>query len=1013
MVRDKRFWLTVLLLACLALSFWLYSRYPALHDKAEAGPNMVLDGIGFDTVYQVEPGDSLAVQVGKRTVNWVRTNQKGMLFGLLMAAAMATLLSLLQANRSGRWRDTLLGVAIGAPMGLCVNCAAPLATSLRGGRAAEETLMAAVVSSPTLNFIVISILFSMLPWHLAVLKLGATVFFLLVLVPAIATYSRQQVPQDELRLVSSPPAWQGGWGEALLWLAHHFSGHFLRMSLRLVPLMLLAGALGSLLISLLPWEIFRAQSQVDPVRLAAVAVVGTLLPVPMAFDVIMCGLLYQSGMAVEYVAALSFTLGTFSFLSFTVFWTTVSRRMALAMFVSVALMGWGCGLLAGRLDGAYRRALDERLQSALRQAQSSQPVIPSGLPAQSVERTPVETPKRAFRPAQGTDKALFTRLSGPSLGLSTPQVISYREHQTEPALANRSIAGGDVHRDGWTDVVVANDYEVGGATLFANLEGRFVRQRLDLGEFNRVFLPVVALVDVDGDGWLDLFFSTFHGQNRLMLNQRGQFGKMVELPSLPGAFVSAAGFADVDRDGRVDMVLGSWVHRIARTGLERLRNYTLRQTGPLTFELRPLPLPGGNTQALLISDLNADGFQDLVLGNDWSPVDEFYLGSAGGWQPLDGRVIPATSEWTMSIDSADLDNDGKLEIFLSQIAYGQKLRERGPRERVARKQKLNELLSPEEVGPVTYMRAGQVLHENLRYRQDPVLVDQASKWIKPEVRMQALLDILYFRVAGGDGQQRQRWQSLLPQDDQNASSIFQAVFPTTGDAPQYPAGFTPIPSHKIANVLLAQRGGGYEDRAEAWDVAFTNWGWNARFADLDGDGFVDLYLVNGAFEQELLTTNLLFLNRQGQRLERVEEEGTRDFFPCSNYTYLDFDNDGDLDILLNPPNGDMRMLRNNSRSHWLAFDLEGGLGARLRLHTGAGVQQREVKASGGFDSFDAPTVYFGLGGELEAGDLEVVWPDGSEQKLSGPWPAGNLYRIKSARPSSRPTRASKGGRGKS
>ncbi|ODT76216.1 hypothetical protein ABS71_03665 [bacterium SCN 62-11] len=600
--------------------------------------------------------------------------------------------------------------------------------------------------------------------------------------------------------------------------------------------------------------------------------------------------------------------------------------------------------------------------------------------------------RHPFRPAQGSDTALFTRLEGQSLGLSTPQVLSYREHQSEPALANRSLASGDIHGDGWVDVVLAHDYEVGGASLFANQGGRFVRQKLNLGRFDRVFLPVVALVDVDGDGRLDLFFSTFHGENRLLLNEGGRFGRMVELPSLPGAFVSAAGFADLDRDGRVDLVLGSWVHRLTRTGLKRLTNYTLKQTAPLQFNLEPLPLPGGNTQALLVSDLNGDGWQDLVLGNDWAPADEFYLGGPGGFRPLDRRVIPRSTEWTMSIDSADLDNDGRLEIFLSHIAYPEAVRERSQRERAARAQKLDRLLPAGEVPTVDYMRRGRILHENLRYRQDPSLVAQAG-WLKPEDRLEALLDILYYRVAGGVGERQAFWQALVPAQDADAQSIFRAVFPQAGEEPRNPPGFQPFPSSKTGNVLLTPAGDGYRDEAARWGVEFTNWGWNARFADLDGDGRQDLFVVNGAFEQELLTSNLLYLNRGG-RLEAVAGQGTEDYFPCSNYTYLDFDGDGDLDILLNPPNGGVRMLRNNSQGrHWLALDLDRGLGARVRLRCAGVWQQREVKASGGFDSFDGPVVHFGLGEATAAEELEVRWPEGQVQRLKGPWPAGFRYRV--------------------
>jgi hypothetical protein len=94
-------------------------------------------------------------------------------------------------------------------------------------------------------------------------------------------------------------------------------------------------------------------------------------------------------------------------------------------------------------------------------------------------------------------------MKGPDFGLNQETGLSYREHLWVPTVSNRSIAAGDIHGDGWTDLVLANDTEIGGVTLYANVNGKFKVQVLNWPDEPAVFVVATALVDLNNDGHLN------------------------------------------------------------------------------------------------------------------------------------------------------------------------------------------------------------------------------------------------------------------------------------------------------------------------------------------------------------------------------------------------------------------------------------------------------------------------------------------------------------------------------
>jgi hypothetical protein len=118
---------------------------------------------------------------------------------------------------------------------------------------------------------------------------------------------------------------------------------------------------------------------------------------------------------------------------------------------------------------------------------------------------------------------------------------------------------------------------------------------------------------------------------------------------------------------------------------------------------------------------------------------------------------------------------------------------------------------------------------------------------------------------------------------------------------------------------------------------------------------------------------------------------------------VDFDRDGDLDFVTNSINGPLWLLRNNAQTgNSIVFQLHDevgnrdGIGTKFTIHYGNGGQRhqlRELKASGGYLSFDEPSAHFGLGEYDRVERLEIDWSTGGSTVIPGPFEAGHIYSL--------------------
>ncbi len=178
-------------------------------------------------------------------------------------------------------------------------------------------------------------------------------------------------------------------------------------------------------------------------------------------------------------------------------------------------------------------------------------------------------------------------------------------------------------------------------------------------------------------------------------------------------------------------------------------------------------------------------------------------------------------------------------------------------------------------------------------------------------------------------------------------------------------------------------------------------GWGTGMADLDNDGLPDLFLVTGSVYPEVerklpaypfRTPRVVFRNLGDGRFEELIEEagpGVAATHTSRGCAFGDFDNDGDVDVVVMNMNEPPSLLRNDvsGNGHWLKVLLVGvksnrsAIGARVTARYGARTQAQEVTAQSSFYSVNDRRLHFGLG-EATFADLSIRWPNGGTETVA-------------------------------
>ena len=213
------------------------------------------------------------------------------------------------------------------------------------------------------------------------------------------------------------------------------------------------------------------------------------------------------------------------------------------------------------------------------------------------------------------------------------------------------------------------------------------------------------------------------------------------------------------------------------------------------------------------------------------------------------------------------------------------------------------------------------------------------------------------------------------------------------------------------NTFYRNAGGSFRDVTDALElgsVSHAYTGFGTGLFDYDNDGVLDLFIANGKVQTRHLQDlpiraadgslhydysepNQLFRGRLDGGFEDVSAMAGDAFAQTEvsrGAAFGDYDNDGDVDILVANNGGPVRLLRNEvgGENHFLSVETVGrndhdSLGAVVELHQNGRIVRRQVQPAYSYCSSNDPRLHFGLGELEEVEQLTVVWPDGTSQDL--------------------------------
>ena len=515
------------------------------------------------------------------------------------------------------------------------------------------------------------------------------------------------------------------------------------------------------------------------------------------------------------------------------------------------------------------------------------------------------------------------------------------------------VAVGDVDGDGLPDLYFTSN--LGPNKLYRN-KGNY--QFEDITDKAGVADSIgwktgVTMADVNGDGRLDIYVSgvdylTMHGRNVLYINNGdGTFTDRTKEYGLDHVgYSTQALFFDYDGDGDLDMYL---LDHSTHTQRAIEAPAQLSATSPRTSD-RLFRNDGnhftdvtdaaglhdgidGYGLGIVASDFNNDGCPDIYVTNDFQGNDYLYINNCNGtFTESIAKATGHTSRFSMGVDAADFNNDGRTDIISLDM---------------------------------------------LPEREDILKTSAITE----------SFNIYNRRIEAGYH-------------------------------PQY-----------ARNALQLNRGKGkFSEIGYLAGVSATDWSWAALFADLDNDGRKDLFVTNGIFRRPndmdyityvgneavqaslhdtITEANLSLLKKMPQaplakyafrndgnlRFTNVAEAwGLAEPGFSNGAAYVDLNNSGSLDLVVNNINAPASIYRSHAReinkNHYLTVQLRGsgantaGFGARVEVTQGAQKQVVEQMPTRGFLSSVDPRLHFGLGSSNRIDTLTVIWPNHRFQTLT-------------------------------
>ena len=538
------------------------------------------------------------------------------------------------------------------------------------------------------------------------------------------------------------------------------------------------------------------------------------------------------------------------------------------------------------------------------------------------------------------------------------------------------VGVGDFNNDGFQDVFFGASQV--GCQLYLN-KGEFSGSSLrfeDISEKAGInhtqWVTGVSVIDINQDGWQDIYLCVSHfkeanqRKNLLFVNQGGQIPTFKEQAEEYGladtGFSTQAAFLDYDKDGDLDMYLLN--HKLFEPQPNRLVPVDSSGNAPAADKLFRNDFPkkrfidvskqtgikeDGYGLGMVIADLNQDNYPDIYVANDYLSNDCLWLNDKKGhFTNIIAKATKHQSFSSMGVDAADINNDLLPDLAVLDMMPNTN----------ERKKMMVLGFTPEKFE----------MQRNLGYQQ------QFSR----------------------------NMLQLNQGNRQNNEPLFSEIGHLAG-------------------------------------IAETDWSWSILMADFDNDSWKDIHISNGlakdltnndfiAFTQEEKQSEYSFGGGNSQRISNEQVKSWRkrldefesvkktNFFYHNNQSltfedqsnlvgiteksisqgavYADFDNDGDLDLVVNNMNQKAFVMRNDLRKstadtnhNFLSVEFKGnrrnlnGIGAKVFIYSDNQVQFTEQSPVRGYASTVDNRLHFGLGNNQIVDSLKVIWAIGKEQVL--------------------------------
>lgn len=517
------------------------------------------------------------------------------------------------------------------------------------------------------------------------------------------------------------------------------------------------------------------------------------------------------------------------------------------------------------------------------------------------------------------------------------------------------VAVGDINNDGLQDI------------LFT---GNMVRNRLFLNKGNFKFEDITAnsgvdkmqgwctganMIDINNDGKLDIYICRSADINpkmrtNLLFINNGNltFSEQAEKYGLADSgYSTQSAFFDYDKDGDLDCYIIN--HSLQKYTAGVQDNPAIRNEYNANFanklyrndngHFTDVSKESGITSNVLtfglgiaVSDINNDGWPDVMVSNDFNEPDYLFINNRNGtFTESLKKCMDQISLYSMGSDAADYNNDGLVDFLTLDML-------------------------PED-------NKTQKMHSG------------AENFDK-------------FQLLFAKGYYYEYSRNMLQKN--NGDGTFSEVGQLAG-------------------------------------VSNTDWSWSALFNDYDNDGYKDLFITNGYVkdytEMDFMkySVDRLVRSMHGDQVEAIPDyikKMPTNFIPnyalrnkgdgtfekandqwgiikptvSAGAAYVDLDNDGDEDIVVNNANDFAGLYRNNSESiaqnNYLKIQLHGdagnarGIGSKVKVYCGGKFMYQEQSPVRGFESAVDPVLNFGLGKNSTVDSLVIIWPNNKMQKLT-------------------------------